>query len=162
MSLMFCLCGLCACNNSLSFDVLAAEWCVFGIGRFQEEQGYGGFKYAIVNSREELTSLCDTWYFEAFDENSSYYDSTICKKMRECDQDFFEAKTLLIFVEVTGRSETINIKSINVEDNKIVMVLKRKSKPGYHNTKGEYKTFLVSIDKSAGESKTELIINWQK
>ena len=158
--LLFCL-YLTACTNTrIDFKVSYDYMNVFG---HKEVDGkYQYFSDAYINSQEQLISLCDEWNNKSFNDKDDEYQSYLSTLLRQYNDDYFQLNDLIIIELETGQGIYTKIKSINFEEDRLIVNIIQKQRNGIWTTEAFRWLIIVEIPKDSTNDVNELVVNFKK
>ena len=158
--LLFCL-YLSACTNKrIDFKVSYDYMSVFGHKKVDGK--YHFFSDAYINSREKLISLCDEWNNESFNSDDNDYQSDLSTLLRLYNDEYFKLNDLVIIEFETGQGIYTKIRSIKVEEDKLIVNINQKQRNGIWTTEAFRWLMIVEIPKDSTKDVTELVVNFKK
>ena len=134
-------------------------------------EGKGGFGYDVetkafclselISSREELESLSNRYSSRYFDESSENYNSEIGILIRSYDDVFFDDRSLIICVILSGNGFYYKIK-LDVNEDKLIINLKKSRKKGTFTDELFSYLFIIEVEKKdfSNINRVESIIYW--
>ena len=133
-------------NLGIEYSVGFSDNVGFGIIEIQN----GGITIGlieIVNSLDELETLCEEWNNPAFDEDNDDYSSELSEKIREYNEEFFENKALIINSSCQYNSKREpGVDKLIIEEDKLIIEVSLKR--GTYTDIAESWLFLIEVNKA--------------
>lgn len=118
------------------------------------------YNTGLVDSFENLQSLCEEWNNPAFQEDSEYYGSEISQKIRGYDEEFFKDKSLVIYSSFDGTpGQSFKIKNIRMEETELLVDIRIVKKRGTFNSIAYSWLIFIEVNKAdvAGATSVQVV-----
>lgn len=138
-------------EKEIQFQTSYDEDGLFGIRILRDNQGVSYEKKelaVVINSKEELISLCELWNNNAFNEDSLEFDSALSKLLRTYDDEYFQTKSLIIYTNHNYNVYRPKVTSVKVGI-EITLKLTLEIIPEEQRIEDYdiYRTFVLEVDK---------------